>query len=262
MKQQSLTNNAKTEDMKMYKKEFSHVSYFTGYMKKIYDFISNDNQRLKILDIPAGNGLLGLKLKEDGHEVICADINKEKKDFVFANMADPLPFEDDEFDIVICMEGLEHLINPAQTISELCRVSKNRGKIIISLPNIQNLYSRLQFLCTGTFFLFSPTIAATNYKDEKSKHVDLGHISSLSFVQLRWLFSYYGADLLNVSGDKFKRKLLIPLLSPFLLLGYFWQKQFKENEESYKCKLCKSHLINKNLLFSRSLILVFQKKNI
>ena len=94
--------------------------------------------------------------------------------------------------------------------------------------------------------------------------MDLGHISisPLSYVQLRYLFKYYGADIFGISGDKYKRKILIPILPPFILLGYLWLKMFKEGA------LAGEYIDNKNkylfrspLLFSRSLILVFKKSN-
>lgn len=44
-----------------------------------------------------------------------------------------LPFEDGEFDCVLCLDVLEHLDNIHDTFDELIRVS--RGYIIIALPN-------------------------------------------------------------------------------------------------------------------------------
>ena len=207
-------------------KKYSHVSNFTGYMKIVFELVNNNLKRQKILDIPTGNGLLAIKLRESGHDVICADINSEKKDYVFADMSETLPFDDEEFDMVICLEGIEHVIEPAKLISELCRICKNKGRIIISLPNIQNMYSRFQFMCTGTFYQFSPLLPSYNMKNDEK--MDLGHISPLSYVQLRYLFKYYGAEILGISGDKYKRKILLPILSPFILLGYFWLKMLKK----------------------------------
>lgn len=44
-----------------------------------------------------------------------------------------LPFADNEFDCVLCLDVLEHLDNTHKTFDELCRVS--RRHVIISLPN-------------------------------------------------------------------------------------------------------------------------------
>jgi SAM-dependent methyltransferase len=239
-------------------KGFSHVENFTGYMAKVYDIAIAGPAKQKVLDIPAGNGLLSRKIREQGHEVVSGDINQEDENYVYVDMSKPLPFDDDAFDTVICLEGLEHLLNPAKLIEEFCRIVKPGGRIIISLPNVQNLYSRFKFICTGTFFQFNPSLPTEVGKKEM---VDLGHISSLSYVQLRYLFSFFGADLLQISGDKFKKKILLPFLSLFLLIGYFWLGNTEKSPlRSITYDGDRNNLFNKYLLYSRSLILVFQKQ--
>ena len=47
--------------------------------------------------------------------------------------ADPLPFEADSFDAVVCLDVLEHLDAAHRVFDELCRVARSR--VIISLPN-------------------------------------------------------------------------------------------------------------------------------
>lgn len=79
-------------------RKYSHVPNFTEYMKKVFKLVNNNTECQKILDIPAGNDLLAMKLRESGHDVICANINNEKEDYVFADMSEPLPFNDEEFD--------------------------------------------------------------------------------------------------------------------------------------------------------------------
>jgi SAM-dependent methyltransferase len=44
----------------------------------------------------------------------------------------PLPFEDRSFDVVLCLDTLEHLSNPHAVFDELCRVC--RRHVIVSLP--------------------------------------------------------------------------------------------------------------------------------
>jgi SAM-dependent methyltransferase/uncharacterized protein YbaR (Trm112 family) len=48
--------------------------------------------------------------------------------------AQSLPFNDSLFDVVICIDVLEHVENPALMISELARVLKNDGILILSTP--------------------------------------------------------------------------------------------------------------------------------
>jgi len=54
-----------------------------------------------------------------------------------------LPFTDDLFDIVICTEVIEHVVEVRQLISEINRVLKQGGKLILSTPNLVSLGNRL-----------------------------------------------------------------------------------------------------------------------
>jgi 2-polyprenyl-3-methyl-5-hydroxy-6-metoxy-1,4-benzoquinol methylase len=49
-----------------------------------------------------------------------------------ANVAD-LPFGDDSFDLVLCLEVLEHLPRPGTALDELVRVG--RGDVVVSVPH-------------------------------------------------------------------------------------------------------------------------------
>jgi SAM-dependent methyltransferase len=240
-------------------REYTHVANFTGYMAVVYACISAQRDPQKILDLPAGNGLLAAKLRQDGHEVVCADINRERPDYVYADMSAPLPFDDGHFDTVVCMEGLEHVLNPSAVVAELCRICKPGGRIIVSLPNVQNIYSRLQFLCTGTFYQFLPLVPTRT--DGTGKTIDLGHISPLGYVQLRYLFKYFGAEISRVSGDKAKKGVLLALLWPFILLGYGWARGFRlEDFPAGRIDAKRAHLFNRSLLLSRSLVLEFTRE--
>ncbi|MCP4723516.1 MAG: class I SAM-dependent methyltransferase [bacterium] len=245
----------------MSQRKFSHVSNFTGYMQIVFNIVTGRKEKQKILDVPAGNGLLAEKLRDCGHEVICGDINSEKEHYVFTDMEETLPFDDGEFDTVICLEGIEHVLEPAKLISELCRISKNKGRIVISLPNIQNLFSRYLFLCTGSLYQFPPVVPLNMEDGEK---VDRGHISSLSYIQLHHLFGYFGARVIQISGDRYKRKILIPILMPFIIIGYLWIKLFKDKDQKDnidEINKVKRDLFKMPLLYSRSLILVFEKNS-
>ncbi|MDH5266786.1 MAG: methyltransferase domain-containing protein [Candidatus Bathyarchaeota archaeon] len=46
------------------------------------------------------------------------------------------PFRDESFDLIICTEVLEHLVNPEEMISEIGRVLTRGGKAVISIPSL------------------------------------------------------------------------------------------------------------------------------
>jgi len=57
-----------------------------------------------------------------------------------------IPVKDNLFDIVLCLETLEHLQSPGRTIDEILRISKDDAMIFLSMPNEYNFWLRLQYL--------------------------------------------------------------------------------------------------------------------
>lgn len=53
---------------------FSDVPNFTGYMRRVHELLADEAPGLRILDVPAGNGLLADALEASGHSVVRADI--------------------------------------------------------------------------------------------------------------------------------------------------------------------------------------------
>ncbi len=241
---------------------YSHVDNFTDYMKNVYDKVSTlrhiGNGYPKVLDLPAGNGKLSEVLREDGFEVVSADINCEKEDYTYVNMEKRLPFGNNEFDIVICPEGIEHVINPQELIKEFSRITKSDGYVIITTPNIQNCFSRFQFFSTGYFYQFHPSPTRHN---PFGKEIDRGHVSPLSYLQLRYLFEEYGLQIDEIDGDRYKKMILLPLYIPFLIYGKYWiyKDYIKGGKKDFKKEIIK-HLFSLKMLFSRSLIITFKKR--
>lgn len=242
-------------------KQFTHVANFTGYMEIVARHFAGKSSSVRILDLPAGNGLLADALREMGHFVICGDINRERPDYRYVDMAAPLPFSDAEFDAVICLEGLEHLVDPVHLIGELARVTRARGEIVISTPNVMSFYSRLHQLFTGVPYQFNPAAAPEVAPHEAA---DRGHVFPLSFYQLRYLFGQHGVAVKAVLGDRYKRKVLMPLY--LALLPFAWlatRLMLLRGGNAHHAGRNRELLANAftaPLLFSRSLVLVLQKQ--
>lgn len=62
-----------------------------------------------------------------------------------------LPYDDGAFDRVLCLDVLEHLAYDDQkrALSELRRVLRSGGEVLISVPNLAHLQSRVHFFFTG-----------------------------------------------------------------------------------------------------------------
>src|SRR3989304_548801 len=114
----------------------------------------------KILDIPSGNCWLFHELTSGAWEYFSADLftNASIRNFQRADLNEPLAYDDDVFDYVACMEGLEHIENTHHTLREFYRILKKDGILLISTPNPLNIKSRLRFLLFGTFYGFRPQL--------------------------------------------------------------------------------------------------------
>ena len=120
--------------------------------KKLIDEINlngfNPNNCLD-LQTRTGNGSIFWSKKFPDAEYSIADISKNfleksKKNLKERNIrfkdyfieAFPLPFEDNQFDFVISYETIEHISDYKNFFSELVRVTKKNGIIILTCPNI------------------------------------------------------------------------------------------------------------------------------
>jgi len=110
-----------------------------SYLQKV----AKDKGNVKILDIGCGTGEVAVRYKKFG-EVYGIDISPKsieeaernnRCDEYFVGMAEDLPFNKSYFDIVICTEVIEHLMDVERACSEINRVLKNTGYLIISTPN-------------------------------------------------------------------------------------------------------------------------------
>src|SRR5437667_5041955 len=117
--------------------------------------------RGRLLDVPAGEGALATRLIKAGFEVRCCDLYPEifrikNVEIKQGNLSEELPFDDQEFDYITCIEGLEHIENPQQAIREFYRLLKPGGQLLISVPNILNIEERFKWLLNGYTSHFKP----------------------------------------------------------------------------------------------------------
>ena len=144
-------------------------------------------KRGKLLDAGAGKGILTEKIVKMGFEVQACDFNPDR--FELKNLLckkvdlqKKLPYENEYFDIILCVEVIEHLHDPWHIISELSRILKKNGKLIISTPNILALQARLHFLMFGEHILFENYLLWHKPKN-LYEMLDV-HITPVSFPQL------------------------------------------------------------------------------
>ena len=108
----------------------------------------------RVLDLGCRYGALTAFYAE-GNEVVGVDIDREALDAAaerlgiethWADLDEPLAFEDGSFDVVVIGEVLEHIREPQRLLDEARRVLRPGGMLVGSTPNGFRLKNRLRFL--------------------------------------------------------------------------------------------------------------------
>lgn len=108
--------------------------------KLVMNFLSKDDKsgKNKVLDIGCGSSKIIQNLPEaiglDKDQKKLRYLRKTNKHLVNASVND-LPFKDKSFDTIICSQVIEHIKIDNKTFSEMDRVLKNNGKLIIGTPD-------------------------------------------------------------------------------------------------------------------------------
>lgn len=185
-----------------------------GIHKKVLEIFSTFPPG-KVLDAPCGYGALAFYLNDMGFQVFALDLYKDgfkgkETPFIEADLNDNLPFEDNSFEYVACIEGIEHLENPYSLIEEISRVLKRGGRLILSFPNIMSIRSRIRFLFYSYFSFF---------RDIKEKSEDLHqslnkHINPVWFPEINYILSRNRFEVERIEANRYVKKwrLIYPLI--------------------------------------------------
>jgi SAM-dependent methyltransferase len=103
----------------------------------------------RVVDAGCGEGVL-VSEYADRLDISGVDANYAS-DRVMHGSVTALPFPDATFDRALCLDVLEHLSFEEQprALGELHRVLKPSGELLVSVPNLAHLQSRVQFVLRG-----------------------------------------------------------------------------------------------------------------
>lgn len=169
-----------------------------------------DETPARLLDVPSGEGALSSRLDRLGFEVTCADLYPEifKLDGHQITQADldaRLPFDDASFSYVVCVEGLEHIENPANAVREFSRLLCPGGTLIVSVPNIMNIEERFKWLINGHTSHFRPLsheFLSAVRRDHPGTEAAALHINPIGYSEVRYLLESNGFVLKGTYRDK------------------------------------------------------------
>lgn len=120
---------------------------FTGSVDRFVEICLRLDGARRVLDVGTGHGLLVTLLRALGHECCAVDIapavpleffRKQGIEFKSCNAeVDPLPYERNSFDAVVCCQVLEHFTHShLPAVREMHRVLKPGGIIEMDVPNV------------------------------------------------------------------------------------------------------------------------------
>ncbi|MBF0623486.1 MAG: methyltransferase domain-containing protein [Magnetococcales bacterium] len=167
--------------------------YYQGDRPEVMVHVPPGAQR--VLDVGCGAGNLGRALKERGVPRVegleinpeAARLARDRLDAVHqgdvASM--PLPFAPGAFDVMICADVLEHLVDPGAALARLRPALAGHGRIIASIPNVR-YFGLLNHLVEGGW----------TYADQGI--LDRTHLRFFTIREMVALFQGAGFRLLDV----------------------------------------------------------------
>ena len=164
--------------------------YYPTYVAKlefVRRWLSALPPGVRVLDAGCGEGVLV--------EEFAARLNIEgidpnySSDRVRSGSLTALPYGDNTFERAICLDVLEHLTYEEQpkALRELHRVLKPGGELLVSIPNLAHLQSRIHFLLQGRLIR---TASEEKHPGDRpvAEYVQLAERAGLRTISRRGIF--------------------------------------------------------------------------
>jgi 2-polyprenyl-3-methyl-5-hydroxy-6-metoxy-1,4-benzoquinol methylase len=214
-----------------------------------------------VLDIPCGEGAFTKRLLDIGLAVFSVDCQKimrlPQRRFLIADMNERLPFGDEIFDAVVCIDGLEHIERQFDFIRECHRIIRKGGVVIVSTPNLLALRSRWRWLLTGFHQGEKTPLDESNY-------TPLHHLSLVSFSELRYRLHVQGFRITAVRTNRVKfiswiYGTLVPL--SYLMTKWVFRKEEKRPQLRGQNSQILRQIFSIPILFGETLIVKARRKD-
>lgn len=137
------------------------------------------------------------------------------------------PFKSGEFDSVFVSQVLEHVFNPEEFLSEINRVLKNDGVLLLTAPFIWDEHSQPFDYARYSFFGLRHLLENHGFKIVEHRK---------SMADIRVIFQMINGYIYKkVVTRNVKLNLLLTLImmAPFNLLGMFFAKILPQNNDLY-----------------------------
>lgn len=161
----------------------------------------------RVLDIGCGEGAIAGLVKDRYKEICGVDISEkalveaEKKGMRVKKVNlnhEALPYPENFFNAVVCLDVIEHILEPFGLIEEMRRVLKTRGTLILMTPNFRKLKNILILTLKGKFPKTSNDIIGW----------DGGHIHYFTFKDIKYILEKHDFKITTHEGILSEEKFL------------------------------------------------------
>jgi SAM-dependent methyltransferase len=129
--------------------EWDYYPTYRAKLRAVRAYLDRQPAGTRVLDAGCGEGLL---VEEYGGRLAMSGVDAAyESTHVRRASLTALPFADAHFTRALCLDVLEHLSyeDQATALDELARVLAPGGELLVSVPNLAHLQSRVQFLLRG-----------------------------------------------------------------------------------------------------------------
>ena len=160
---------------------------YQGLAEAVADYAREQNRPLRLLDVGMGIGrtlryieaqpgterisFSGVDIFPHGEDAI---YNRDRWTVYHGNLIEGLPFLDSNtFDIVLCEQVLEHMLNADELMSELARVLRPSGMMVLGVPIFPDGWHLIPYY-------LKPLVERLTTRPEKRRAATHGHVQAYS----------------------------------------------------------------------------------
>ena len=128
---------------------------------RIFKQLTKDYRPKKILDVGCASGIMTNQISKIFSSSKIYGIDSYKEAIIFAKKKYPsldfqtadahkLPFKSGSFDLVVCYETIEHVVNPAEVLNEINRVTRKNGVVVLAMDSGSLLFRMVWWIWEKT----------------------------------------------------------------------------------------------------------------
>jgi len=208
----------------------------------------------RVLDVACGPGALSQRLAAEGFNVVAADAFPEvfhlhgKIPFVELDAEKEWGDIEGQFDAVCAVEIIEHLENPYLFARKCFEALNPGGLLILTTPNAAHYVSRITFLLSGVFELYSPRNFSPRTRTEKGTLL-LPHINLFSGWMIKGNLERAGFEDIAFSSCNNWLNGLVPIpRRPLNLLRWSYHRFLGTLFSPFMRSQAKDSIFSKNII--------------